>query len=305
MPRLTLYPNGIVAAPSRGTGNRAPSTRERITGWTAGSARRNDIFLRSVDFAAIEASGLYGWAATLTLRSAPATAEEFKKRLRRFLQRLVDATAQLIHYVIEMQPRKNSPDGPVPHVHLVGFFPQDYGPHVMTPKGPLGGGIFFFVFWQDQFLDFEPLLHAQHFAPITDPGGWARYVAKHGARSEGHYQRLRGMLPAGWQNTGRVWGTLGDWPVRKDAVHLSDRAFYALRRVVTRLQLADARRSIAKLEARLADSANAKQQVRNRRLLVLRRGSIRGRKRTVRTRPWSSRRPSSSAGTSGAADCQG
>ena len=51
--------------------------------------------------------------------------------------------------------------------------------------------------------------------------------------------------------------------------------FYALRRVVTRLQLADAHRSIAKLEARLADSGNAKQQVRNRRLLDKARDRIR------------------------------
>jgi len=267
MPRLTLYPNGVVASQTQGRGNTAPRKRGSVTGWTAGAARRNDLFLRSIDFKAVEALGLFGYAATMTLPTAPPTAADFKKRLQRFLSYTVASGAQLIHYVIEMQPRRNSPDGPVPHIHMVAFFPKHYGPQNQNPQSMLQGQVLLFVYWNEAFSEYGPQITAQHIEAIHDLRGWSRYVAKHGARSETHYQRLRGLLPAGWLKTGRVWGTKGDWPRYTEAVQLSYQAHYAFRRFATNLQLADVRKNIPKLRLRLADSANAAQRKQNQKLL--------------------------------------
>ena len=181
---------------------------------------------------------------------------------------MTDSGAQLVHYVIEMQPRPNSPTGPVPHVHLVAFFTHSYGPHRMGPRGPVGGPGYIWGFWSGCFPEFEPYPISQHIVPITDISGWAQYVAKHGARSEQHYQRLRGLLPIGWHKIGRVWGKIGEWPEKSETHHLSRRAFFALRRFATRLLVAEARRSIPRLELRLAGSANEKQAAKNRRMLL-------------------------------------
>lgn len=267
MPRLTLCPTGVVASQTQGRGNTAPRKRGSVTGWTAGAARRNDLFLRSIDFKAVEALGLFGYAATMTLPTAPPTAADFKQRLKKFLRFTVASGAQFIHYVIEMQPRRNSPDGPVPHIHMVAFFPISYGPVNQNSQSKLQGPVLLFLYWNEAFREFGPLVTAQHIEKIHDLRGWSRYVAKHGARSETHYQRLRGLLPAGWLKTGRVWGAIGDWPRYKEAVELSYKAHYAFRRFATNLQLADVRQSIPKLRLRLADSANAAQRKQNQKLL--------------------------------------
>jgi hypothetical protein len=56
----------------------------------------------------------------------------------------------------------------------------------------------------------------QHVEPVFDATGWLKYVGKHSARGVDHYQRER--PPEGWETTGRLWGTGGDWPVREPFV---------------------------------------------------------------------------------------
>jgi hypothetical protein len=50
-------------------------------------------------------------------------------------------------------------------------------------------------------------------------------------------------IPEGWKKkTGRMWGHLGEWPVREfQRVELDDAGYFAMRRIVRGWRLADAR----------------------------------------------------------------
>lgn len=269
MPTLSLYANGIVAAQDAHRKPRKPGQRSKVSGWSAGAARRNDLFLRSVDFAQIEKAGLHGFALTLTIPKAPPTVAEFKRRLRSFVKFMVKCQAVLLHYVIEMQPRLWSKDGPVPHVHMVAFFRAPYGPDLGAKykNSIFSGGVplIYFHWLGEAFGGYGCLGTAQKVEKINDAVGWARYVAKHGARGESHYQRLAELMPKGWESTGRLWGKVGDWPTISGRLILSDAAFYALRRFVGEVLLREAWRQVQFQKVRLADSANDKQEAQNKR----------------------------------------
>lgn len=88
---------------------------------------------------------------------------------------------------------------------------------------------------------------AQHVRPITGAVGWFQYLSKHAARGVKHYQRSAEGIPQAWQSsTGRMWGKVGDWPVRdKIRVNLQDQygdgGYFAFRRLVRSWRVADAR----------------------------------------------------------------
>ncbi|HKY57839.1 MAG TPA: hypothetical protein VJL80_07360, partial [Aeromicrobium sp.] len=97
--------------------------------------------------------------------------------------------------------------------------------------------------------EYGPSLHSQVCKPIDGPTGWLKYLAKHGARSVAHYQR-QGM-PPGWDKTGRLWGSFGDWPVEAwHSVEVSIGQWNRHRRLAQRYLLAQARSDALRYEAR-------------------------------------------------------
>jgi hypothetical protein len=57
-----------------------------------------------------------------------------------------------------------------------------------------------------------------------------------------HYQRSNENMPSAWKKTGRMWGYVGDWPIRESMRFSIDRkGFWAFRRLVKKWCIADAR----------------------------------------------------------------
>lgn len=80
-------------------------------------------------------------------------------------------------------------------------------------------------------------MKAQHVVPIDGPAGWLEYLAKHASRGAQHYQRQG--APEGWETTGKLWGTSGEWPVAEPIEYpLMDSAFWRYRRLARSYQRA-------------------------------------------------------------------
>jgi hypothetical protein len=271
MPRLTIYANGFKVAKNGHVGNRTPPKRGSVTGWSSQSARRNDEFLKSVEFAKVSETHPQGLACTFTMGDCPETAAEFHKRLKSFFRRVCHRGGVLLHYVVEWHLRERYGTGPVPHVHMV-VFTDDVMVTFRTGDDQLFdffGATALEVFWENAFSGLNINPTAQHIEPITDARGWAAYMSKHAARSVEHIQRNPDILPTGWENSGRMWGKRGDWPVRTQTAMLDDYAFYAFRRFANRAMRAQAARNLAVAQARLSDSRGHAQQRKNTALVAL------------------------------------
>ena len=121
MPVVSVYPNGTNGGVSGGTIEQNRRPRAACTGWSRGSARRNELFLWSVDFA--EQSG-EAWALTLTLQAEYAGGRipdsgEFHRMLRAMIGRLRRLGAIRWHWVIEMTAART------PHVHASVWFDKN------------------------------------------------------------------------------------------------------------------------------------------------------------------------------------
>lgn len=242
MPVVAVYPNGTSAAQPSGLAP-AISPRGAAQGWTPGSARRNDHFLQSIDFASLTGEP---WALTLTIPSEQAgkghlpDSAEFHAMLRAMLERLRRMGAMRWHWVIEMTRRKT------PHLHMTVWLPFSESP---TPDFAASRELKIRVAWEK--------IAARHGIAVSQRAqcvkkmsstGWAQYCAKHGARGVKYYQREREALPASWrERPGRLWGYGGDWPspaarqpVRRE---LGRRAFWRYRRLVRQWCLSNARKT--------------------------------------------------------------
>lgn len=134
-----------------------------------------------------------------------------------------------LHWVTEWQRRG------VPHLHGAIWWPDCYD--LFTPLEA----------WVELAAEYGAGIRGQHARRIDGPVGWFQYLSKHAARGVKHYQRSAENMPEGWQRkTGRVWGHVGNWPLR-EAVRLDlqdqhgDGGWFAYRRMVRGWRFADAR----------------------------------------------------------------
>jgi hypothetical protein len=245
MANITIHHSGVKAALSN-VNPKGGGLRGEVMGWSAGSARRCDLFLRSVVFERIERDGLLGYAVTLTLARCPPAYRHWQQMRKAFLDRLRRAGVRLVHHVTEWQMRGRFNSDPVPHLHCVVFFPSGGAPRWKDYSGWVEciGADALKLHWLDVSDDFGPMMVGQHVELIHDIRGWFRYLSKHAARSIAHVQRQIGKMPKGWEKTGRLWGKSGQWPVFEFQGRITTEAFFALRRFCHRYQIADARKGV-------------------------------------------------------------
>lgn len=244
MRTVKLYNNGITVgtAPMRSDRNSKTKTpRGKSLGWSVTATRNNIKFLRSVN---IDNLSDLGYAFTLTLRDCPASAEDFHKLRRSFLERMRRLGFIRHHWVMEWQRRG------VPHLHGVIYFPSCNVPS-------LGYANLIVMHWCDLTRDaYNTTPFAQHVVPVASSVGWLKYLAKHSARGANHYQRDSENMPHEWSSPGRVWGYGGEWPVdAPDEISLSDVGYYRLRRYMRSWRVADARNDHPDVRCRRISSA--------------------------------------------------
>lgn len=228
MPVIKVYQHGLTAGCPPSRKNHTPPPRSTVGGWSQSSIRRNTTFLYSVDDSSLTGHGL---ALTLTVGDCPASSDEWH-RLRRSLEHWLRRRGLTrLHWVVEWQRRG------VPHLHAAAWFNEPPSPSFIAAIAS---------YWSDLTSHLGTKLRAQSFVPISDAVGWFRYVSKHAARGLSHYQRSPENVPPLWHGrTGRMWGKVGDWPTR-EALRLDVplEAFHALRRIVRRWRISDARHAL-------------------------------------------------------------
>ena len=217
---IKIYSNGL----TMGIPPKFPSLKKhkrgKTTGWSKSSTRSNTAFLYSVDSNKLDG---YGVAFTLTLRDLPETPAIFSAIRSDFLQVMARMGVMRYHWVMEWQRRGT------PHLHGCLYFPYEPSQNIL--KGIKST-------WCNCVGDYFALQKAQDIQIIKSAVGWLKYLAKHGSRSEYHYQRT--SKPTQWESSGRVWGKGGEWPTRVTE-HQEGDYFHRLRRVIRNWRIADAR----------------------------------------------------------------
>jgi len=227
MATVRLWPGGLSGGHAPDASTARPGKRGKVNGWTAGAARRNLAFLWSVNAAEMQGQG---WAVTLTVAEAPATADEWTRARGLWLDRARDAGMTRYHWVTEWTKRG------VPHTHAAVFG----GDRRMVAD--------LLVAWLAvaDAAGFVVNVRGQHIVPIDGLTGWLQYVSKHASRGVRHYQHEG--APEGWEKTGRLWGYGGDWPIEEpEELELSAAQYVVFRRLVWDWMLAD-------MEARQVDA---------------------------------------------------
>lgn len=214
-----MLPHGLTAGVPPSVNSHPRALRGSVGGWSDSSTRSNTRFLRSVAVAGLTGQGIAG---TLTLRDCPQTHEHWKKLRELYFMALRRRGLIRLHWLTEWQRRG------VPHLHFAAWFDRPQNDLAWT--------------WVRLAKDYGAGIGGQHIQAINDEIGWFKYLSKHASRGLHHYQRSPENIPQGWQKTGRMWGYLGDWPLR-EAIQLdiSHRAFFVFRRLVRGHRLADAR----------------------------------------------------------------
>lgn len=213
MARVTVLPNGVTASfPRSGPMDIEPPKRGKVRGWTRQATGRLRRWFYSVD--GDELDGV-GFALTLTIRVLPPTAADWVKTRERFMERLRAAGRIRGQWLTEWQRRG------VPHLHGCVFFPVDSG---VTREDVVNH-------WLAAAAEWGAGLSSQAVTPLWGLSGWLQYQAKHSVRGVQHYQRAN--VPEAWQEgTGRLWGRVGDWPVREELVEVSTATFHRFRRLM-------------------------------------------------------------------------
>ena len=220
---MKLYQNGV-SAYMGGSGDHERAPRGEVRGWSRAAARRQTLWLLAIK--SEDLTG-HGYAVTVTMLHTPETALEMHKVRRAYLARLDRMGATRVHWVVEWQARGT------PHFHLAVYFDRELTPIETT---------MLLVHWLQAASRYEPGVQSQTWEHIRGPVGWLKYLAKHAARGVSHYQRQG--HPEGWVKTGRLWGSIGDWPVIEPIVlsELNNREFYRVRRLIRAWAFADARK---------------------------------------------------------------
>lgn len=229
MKTYKVYRHGFTCGTAPTKNDHPREKRGEVAGWSQGATRRNTQFLRSVRESELptdcQGNPLRAIALTLTLKTCPATGDDWHKLRRAFLKRCERLGLYRCHWVTEWQRRG------VPHLHGAFWFPEHVPPLDVLKH------------WLEVSAEHGAQLGAQYVLPITDAVGWFQYLSKHAARGVGHYQRSPENVPEGWKGkTGRVWGKTGDWPVQEPVpVEMGPSAYYAFRRIVRNWRTADSR----------------------------------------------------------------
>lgn len=216
--KITLSPGRCKGAKAMNH-KRKPGKRGDCRGWTTGAARRNADFLGSIVPQELTGNGV---ACSLTVKDCPPTAKAWADCREKLLWRLGRMGLIRFHWVTEWQMRSRHGGGPVPHMHGIMYFEE---PSVVMAEWVKRH-------WLEVTRDYGSEDWAQDAKGVPRLSGWLQYLTKHGSRSVGNAQRLRGEMPEEWQTAGRLWGKGGEWPTRSQAVIVDDRVFYAYRRLV-------------------------------------------------------------------------
>lgn len=221
---VTSYLNGASAGVSGGH-IRTPGKRDRVKGWSTSAVRRHTRWLYSIDAPLL---GGQGYAATLTVRDCPESADAWHTLRRSFIKRLERAGLLRYHWVTEWQRRG------VPHLHGAFYFPESMTyPEVFQV---------ILTAWLEASASLGSRAGSQDVKRIDGAVGWLQYLSKHASRGVRHYQRQG--KPDGWESTGRLWGYGGEWPATDPMkFELERHAGYRFRRLVRAWTIADARRS--------------------------------------------------------------
>lgn len=236
MATLRAYPNGLTMHVN-GQGSHTRAKRGQVVGWSRAAVRRHTRWLYSIEAPHLDGQGV---AVTLTLRSCPASPEDWGRLRDAWLHRVRRAGAVRWHWVVEWQRRG------VPHLHAAVYFPEGVE--------PVRAGALLLGHWVDAAAPYGARWGSQTAKPIDGAVGWLQYLSKHAARGVAHYQRQG--KPAGWTSTGRLWGHGGPWPESEPIdVQVSMSAFYRARRLARAWRVADARRALG--VARTPEEARA------------------------------------------------
>lgn len=226
MARVTVLPNGVTASfPRLGPVAEKPPKRGKVKGWTQATVRRLVRWFHSVDGDQVDGRG---FALSLTVRDCPETPADWARVRRAFLERLRRLGFLRVQWLTEFQERG------VPHMHLALYFPRELAisPAVLV------------ALWVEVAAEFGPGLRSQSVQEITGLVGWLQYQGKHSSRGVKHYQRA--SVPAAWrEGTGRLWGYLGEWPVREEVIEVSTASFHRFRRLMRGWLLGRARVDLA------------------------------------------------------------
>lgn len=238
MATLQAYSNGLTMG-WPGNGGARENKRGQVVGWSAGAVRRHTGWLKSIDTAQLDGVGA---AVTLTIRDCPSTSGEWVRMVDNLLQRFREADLLRWHAVVEWQRRG------VPHLHLAVYAAPAWfsSPIRNTSADELGWWVVHQ--WRDVASVYRPGLRSQFVTPITGPGGWLKYLAKHASRGVRHYQRCG--KPAGWETTGRLWRKGGSWPaVEPLRLQLTTEQAWRFRRLVRCYSVAEARSNALRLQS--------------------------------------------------------
>ena len=223
MARVTVLPNGVTASFPRFGPQAEKSPRGKVKGWSPQSAARLRRWFYSVDGARLDGLGV---GATLTVRDLPPTSADWTLTRERFMVRLRRAGLLRGQWLTEWQRRG------VPHLHGCLYFPEgarDGLQELVTGH------------WQAAAGEWGVSASGQHVAEVWGLPGWLQYQAKHSSRGVRHYQRAN--VPAAWrESTGRLWGVVGEWPVREEVREVTSREFWRFRRLLRAWLVSEARR---------------------------------------------------------------
>jgi hypothetical protein len=247
VPRVTLFPNGVTASCPRFGPIEEPAKRGEIRGWSMQAAARLRRWFYGVDGPALDG---HGYALTLTVRDLPPSAEDWTMTRKAFLDRMRRAGMVRGQWLTEWQRRG------VPHLHGAVFFPE--------ASSELGELVV--DHWLGAAAEWSPGRHGQMAKELYGLPGWLQYQAKHSARGVRHYQRAN--VPQAWQRgTGRLWGYVGEWPLRELVLDVDRETFWRFRRLLRRWLLSRARsagdqRRVTWLRRMLADPERSRCAVR-------------------------------------------
>lgn len=228
MPTLTVYHHGLTGGCPPSVNDHERAKRSDCIGWSQSSTRRNTRFLYSVNEKGL--TGV-GFAVTLTLRECPPSHDDWHRIRTAFYKRLRRMDMVRCHWLTEWQRRG------VPHLHSAIWFP--IGTDVREIMATAGKVI---DHWLEASAEYDSRPLSQTVKPITDSLGWFKYLSKHAARGLYHYQRSSANIPQGWEKTGRMWGTMGEWPTGDEMkITLDQSGWYKFRRMVRGYRKADAR----------------------------------------------------------------
>lgn len=236
--KIVIYPDGVKLSKAPGMGNPEPPVRGKASGWTRAVARRNNDFLMSVDGPALADQG-EPYAVSLTFGREGIVSPE---RLRDVREALFDRLRRMglirLHWLVEFQG-----DG-TPHLHMLLYLP-----------GP-GQADAIRGHWLDVAGWSGARASGQHVVSVNHLRGWKQYLGKHGIRGVRHYQR---QMPEGWEEPGRMWGKLGQWPTRTLELECDQETFFRFRRALRSYRVAAARKALG--EAKPADARKARRSL--------------------------------------------